>query len=85
MVSRIVTQVARESFGFAAFAVSVWENTTLPKGFKKNCHESSLQVKMLDSSPFNLLRFERERIQLVYEIILLNKILRNHLLSETIP
>ena len=29
-----------------------------------------------------LLRFERDRIQLVYEIILLNKILRNHLLSE---
>ena len=28
MVSRIVTQVARESFGFAAFVVSVWENTT---------------------------------------------------------
>ena len=57
----------------------------LTQGFKKNCHESSLQVKMLDSSSFNLLRFERERIQLVYEIILLNKILRNHLLSETIP
>ena len=29
-----------------------------------------------------LLGFERDRIQLVYEIILLNKILRNHLLSE---
>ena len=40
---------------------------------------------MLDSAPFNLLRFERERIQLVYEIILLNKILRNHLLFEIIP
>ena len=34
---------------------------------------------MLD---FAILRFERERMQLVYEIILLNKILRNHLLSE---
>ena len=31
-----------------------------------------------------LLRFERERMQLVYELILLNKILRNHLLSETL-
>ena len=29
-----------------------------------------------------LLRFERERMQLVYEFILLNKILRNRLLSE---
>ena len=29
-----------------------------------------------------LLRFERDRIQLVHEIILLNKILRNHHLSE---
>ena len=28
------------------------------------------------------LRFEHERMQLVYQIILLNKILRNHLLSE---
>ena len=28
------------------------------------------------------LRFERERMQLVYEIVLFNKILRNHLLSE---
>ena len=39
---------------------------------------------MLDSAPFNLLRFEREEIQLVYEIILLNKILRNYLLSENL-
>ena len=29
-----------------------------------------------------VLRFERERMQLVYEIVLFNKILRNHLLSE---
>ena len=29
-------------------------------------------------------RFERERMQLVYEIILLNKIFRNHLLSENL-
>ena len=29
-----------------------------------------------------ILRFEDGRMQLVYEIILLNKILRNHLLSE---
>ena len=29
-----------------------------------------------------LLWFDRERMQLVYEVILLNKILRNHLLSE---
>ena len=32
---------------------------------------------MLDSAPF-----ERERMQPVYEIILLDKILRNHVLSE---
>ena len=36
---------------------------------------------MLDSAP---LGFERERMQLVYEIILLNKILRNHHLSENL-
>ena len=30
-------------------------------------------------------KLERERIQLVYEIILLNKILRNHLLSKHLP
>ena len=29
-------------------------------------------------------RFERGRMQLVYEVILLNKILRNHLLSENL-
>ena len=34
---------------------------------------------MLD---FAILLFEHERMQLVYEIILLKKILRNHLLSE---
>ena len=28
------------------------------------------------------MRFDRERMQLVYEVILLSKILRNHLLSE---
>ena len=31
---------------------------------------------------FPVLQFERERMQLVYEIVLFNKILRNHLLSE---
>ena len=31
-----------------------------------------------------LLGFERGRMQLVYEIILLNKILRNHHLSENL-
>ena len=29
----------------------------------------------------SLLRFDRERMQLVYEVILLNKILSNHILS----
>ena len=28
------------------------------------------------------MRFDSERMQLVYEVILLSKILRNHLLSE---
>ena len=41
--------------------------------------ERGLHVKMLDSA---LLRFGRERMQLVYEVILLNTILRNHLISE---
>ena len=36
---------------------------------------------MMDSAP---LGFERERMQLVYEIILLNTIFRNHLLSENL-
>ena len=39
--------------------------------------ERGLYVKMLD---FPLLRFDRERMQLVYEVILLNKILSNHFL-----
>ena len=38
-------------------------------------------MQMLDSA---LLGFERERLQLVYEIIWLNKVLRNHLLSENL-
>ena len=33
---------------------------------------------------FAVLRFERERMQLVYEIVLFNKILRNHLLSVAV-
>ena len=41
--------------------------------------ERGLHVNMLDSA---LLRFDRERMQLVYEFNLLNKILRNNLLSE---
>ena len=31
-----------------------------------------------------LLLFDRERMQLVYEVILLNKILSNHLLSQNL-
>ena len=57
-----------------------WENKTYElKRLKNNCHERSLHVKMLDSA-----RFERERMQLDYAIILLNKILRNHFLFESL-
>ena len=57
-----------------------WENKTYePKRLKNNCRERSLHVKMLGSA-----RFERERMQLDYAIILLNKILRNHFLFESL-
>ena len=52
-----------------------------PKGFKNNCHARSLHVKILDSAPFTV---REGKNKLVYEIILLNKILRNHLLSENV-
>ena len=80
MVSRIVTQVARESFEFAAFVVSVWENTTLKE--LSRTQFASEDVKTLPL--LTLYGSEGERIQLVYEIILLNKILRDHLLSENL-
>ena len=43
--------------------------------------ERGLHVKMLDSVPFTVRPL---KMQLVYEVILLNTILRNHLLSENI-
>ena len=62
---------------FAPFVVSVWENMKVLK------IERCLHVKMLDSAP-SLLPFDRERMQLVYGVILLSTSLRNHLLSENI-
>ena len=44
IVSCIVTQFARESFGIAVFVVRVWENTI----------EYGLHVKMLDSASFTV-------------------------------
>ena len=69
-VSCIVTQFARESFGICRFRGLCIQLYLIDLRVLKI--KRSLHVKMLD----------RERKQLVYEVILLNKIWKNHLHSE---
>ena len=76
-VSCIVTQLTRESFGIYRLRGSCWYvyerirlNLINPKVLK------------IEIGLCLFYGFYGERMQLVYEVILLNKILRNHLLSE---
>ena len=78
-----MTQFASESFGICRFRGSCTRECHLsslinPRVLKI---ERGLHVKMLRWT-LPLLRFDRERMQCVYEVILLYKISRNHLLSE---
>ena len=82
-VSCIVTQFASESFGICRFRGSCTRECHLRSLINPRVLKivRSLHVKMLRWT-LPLLRFDRERMQRVYEVILLYKISRNHLLSE---
>ena len=73
-------QFAHESFGICHFCSS-WLNLINPRVLKITVTNA---VCAWRGWTLPLLRFECERMQLVYEIILLNTILRNHLLSENL-
>ena len=82
-MSCIVTQFASESFGICRFRGLCARECDLrslinPRVLKI---ERGLHMKMLRWT-LPLLRFDRERMQRVYELIVLYKISRNHLLSE---
>ena len=73
-------QFAHESFGICHFCSS-WLNLINPRVLKITVTNA---VCAWRGWTLPRLRFECERMQLVYEIILLNTILRNHLLSENL-